>query len=35
LNAANTMPHPKPVNIDKSISFILCVFLFFPCCSFI
>jgi hypothetical protein len=22
LNAANTTPHPKPVNIDKIISFI-------------
>jgi hypothetical protein len=22
LNAANTMPHPKPVSVDKKISFI-------------
>jgi len=22
LNAANTMPHPKPVSVDKIISFI-------------
>lgn len=23
LNAANTIPHPKPVKVDKNISFIL------------
>ena len=23
LNAANTMPHPKPVSVDSIISFIL------------
>jgi hypothetical protein len=23
LNAANTTPHPKPVNVDNNISFII------------
>ena len=29
LNAANTTPHPKPVSVDKTISFII----FFLSCS--